>query len=75
MRSEPSRKEKQINLINRALRSGAQSVSLKLYSSEARMYVKKFGLVLLPDPYQLTKEQRCSEITYMIDLSKVSELI
>lgn len=71
-----TRYQKQIERINKAFKTGNQTVVLNIYSSEVKKLLKKYPfLEVSPNPSSLSKELRNKEYKYQFDISKMEEEI
>ncbi len=75
MHKEFTRREKQAELINKAIERGDKKVSLKLFTSEARRWRDSYNLSVEPSPDDIPKSARKKAQTYYFDISNVKEKI
>ena len=75
MHKEYTRREKQAELINKALKRGDTTVSLRLYTSEARRWRDSYSLPVEPSPDSIPKNERKKEQTYYFDISGLKDTI
>lgn len=75
MRKDTTRRERQAETINSAIREGAKQVTLRLYSSEARFWRDKLKSKVSPSPNDLPKIIRRNVQSYTFDISRLKSEI
>ena len=75
MHREHTRRERQAEIINKAIKRGDKKVSLRLYTSEARWWRDSYSLSVEPSPDNIPKNERKNEQTYFFDISALKDMI
>lgn len=75
MHRENTRRERQAEIINKAIKRGDKKVSLRLYTSEARRWRDSYSLPVEPSPDDIPKNDRKKEQTYYFDISGLKDTI